>query len=71
MEKQFESKALEANLQQTSDVNIVIPREHAWLVSLSHEQFGLNQRVSEFIRELNHPYHNLDYLCNNLKKVAI
>ncbi|MDX9847289.1 MAG: PEP/pyruvate-binding domain-containing protein [Tenuifilaceae bacterium] len=71
MEKQFESKALEANLQQTSDVNIVIPREHVWLVSLSHEQFGLNQRVSEFIRELNHPYHNLDYLCNNLKKVAI
>lgn len=71
MEKQFESKALEANLQQTSDVNIVIPNEHAWLVSLSHEQFGLNQRVSEFIRELNHPYQNLDYLCDNLKKIAI
>lgn len=71
MGEKLESKALEANLQQTSNVEIVIPEHHAWLVSLSEDQFGINQRVVEFIRELNHPYHNLGFLCDNFKKIAI
>lgn len=71
MGKKPESQALEVNLEQTSNVEIVIPERHAWFISLSADQFGLNQRVVEFIRELNHPYQNLDFLCDNLKKIAI
>lgn len=70
MGEKIESKALEANLQQTRNVEIVIPERQYWFISLSADKFGFNQRVVEFIRELNHPYHNLGFLCDNLKKIA-
>lgn len=71
MDEMLKSKALEVNLQETSNVEIVIPEDHLWLQSLSADQFGLHQRISEFIRELNHPYHNVEYLAENLRKIAI
>ncbi|MDD2548572.1 MAG: PEP/pyruvate-binding domain-containing protein [Bacteroidales bacterium] len=71
MEKKLKSKALEANLQQTRDVEIVIPENHNWFISLSANKFGINQRVTEFIREFNHPYQNVDFLADNLKNIAI
>ena len=71
MEKKFKSKALEANLEQTRDVEIVIPEHHKWFISLSENKFGINERVTEFITEFNHPYQNVNFLADNLKNIAI
>lgn len=71
MEKKLESKALEVNLLETRDVEIIIPENQLWFISLSENKFGINQRVTEFIREYNHPYQNVDYLADNLKNIAI
>ncbi|MBN1990311.1 MAG: hypothetical protein JW783_12995 [Bacteroidales bacterium] len=71
MDIKLKSKALEANLEQTSNVTITLPDTHRWFLSLSANQYGINQHTTEFIQELNHPYLNLEFLSEEVRKVAL
>lgn len=68
MDKPIKSKALEANLAQTRNVEITIPEKYVWFLSLSENYWGIHQRTKEFISELYHPYSNrkevIDLLIN-------
>ena len=71
MQTKLKSKALEANLEETSNVTINLPDSHRWLLSLSENQYGINQHTAEFLRELNHPYLNIEFLSEEIRKVAL
>lgn len=71
MEKNFSSKALEANLAETQYKKNIIPDEHQWFLGLSETYVGIHKRAEEFILEFNHGYINYDYVINNLHNVSI
>lgn len=54
--KTLESKALEANLAKTREIDIVIPESHEWFLSLSESYWGIHKKAQEFFMEYHHPY---------------
>lgn len=71
MEKNFSSKALEANLARTRDININIPQEQQWFTDLSKNNWGIYKRTKEFIQELNHQYINYQYVIESLHNICL
>lgn len=65
------SKALEANLKQTTIVDIEIPEEHLWLTSLSEQYWGIHKRVTDFFKEFHHPFSNREVIANSLVNLCI
>jgi pyruvate,orthophosphate dikinase len=49
------SKALEVNLRRTA-VDVVIPAEHAVLLEITSEQYGVHESTRKLLREINHRY---------------
>jgi pyruvate, orthophosphate dikinase len=71
MDKEIQSKALEINLAQTRDLEIHIPEEHRWLISLSSEYWGIQKRAQEFFNEFHHPYSNRAFVTSQLSNLVI
>lgn len=67
----IKSQALEANLRITKNVEVIIPDEHQWFLSLSEKHWGINQRAKEFIFELNHPYSNRSVVIGLLTSISL
>jgi len=71
MKKTLISSALEANLTQTKNVDNSIPEEHLWLISLTKNYWGINNRMYDFFTEFHHPYSNRKEVIDNLVSVSI
>ena len=71
MEKQFYSKALEVNLDQTKQEHVELPDDHKWLLSLSEKHWGINKYTVEFFDEFHHRYSNYEHLSKELRKIAL
>ncbi|NLL52035.1 MAG: hypothetical protein GX248_04950, partial [Peptococcaceae bacterium] len=71
MERNFRSKALEANLVETRHEEIQIPTKHQWFIDLSAECWGVNKRTVEFIKEYNHRYVNYEYVLEDLHNICL
>jgi pyruvate, orthophosphate dikinase len=71
MAKEIESRALQINLAQTRDVEIIIPDEHQWFISLSKNYLGINKRAQEFFNEFHHPYSNRAVVVEQLPHLVI
>lgn len=52
------SKALTENLQATRVIEIQMDDSAKWLLALSSDYFGVNQRLKAFLEELYHPFVN-------------
>jgi len=52
------SKALTENLRATKVAQIELDESAKWLLDLSHDYFGVNQRLRSFLDELYHPFVN-------------
>lgn len=68
---EIQSKALEINLAQTRDIEISIPEEHQWFISLSEKYLGINKRASEFFNEFHHPYSNRKIITEQISNLII
>ncbi len=71
MKQEIDSKALQDNLAQTRDLEVIIPEEHLWFLSVSQNHWPIHKRAGEFIRELHHPYSNRKEVIFLLSKVMI
>ena len=71
MSTDFKSKALEANLAETSQTEIELPARHQWFVSLSDSYWGINKRTDKFITEYNHPYPDYAYIIESLHTISV
>jgi len=67
----FRSKALEANLAETRQKEIVLPEKHQWFLSLSHSYWGIYKRTEKFIHEYNHPYPDYAYIIDSLHTLSV
>jgi len=65
------SKALEINLAQTRDVQIVIPVEHQWFIGLAKPYLGIHKRLIEFFNEFHHPYSNRSDIAQQLPNLVV
>ncbi len=70
-QQEIQSKALEINLAQTREVEIVIPDEHQWFISLSAQYWGIHKRAAEFFNEFHHPYSNRSDVAAQLSNLII
>jgi pyruvate,orthophosphate dikinase len=71
MKKEFSSDAFEANLFATRIAEIEIPENHQKFLDLSVDYWGIHNIAEEFVKELNHPYFNQDFLSEQLNKIAL
>ncbi|MBN2461911.1 MAG: hypothetical protein JXB60_09930 [Candidatus Cloacimonetes bacterium] len=71
MKKIISSKALEDNLAQTRDLEVIIPENHLWFLSLSENFWGIHKRTEEFLKELHHPYSNRKEVIELLNNILI
>jgi len=69
MKQEINSKALEVNLSETQKIKVEIPEKQLWFLSLSKNYYGINQRTSDFLKELNHPYFNSKIIVDGLVKI--
>lgn len=66
----FRSSALRANLQQTRR-DVSIRAEQRVLLEVTAERFGVNQRIHNFLAELNHPIANKEILVRDLRTIVL
>jgi len=71
MNKQFYSKALEVNLNQTKQESVELPDDHKWLLALSDKHWGIQKHTTDFFNEYHHRYPNYAYLSRELHKIAL
>jgi len=71
MNKIINSKALEDNLAKTRDIEVIIPQDHLWFLTLSENYWGIHKRVKEFFKEFHHPYSNRKEVIELLNKILI
>ena len=71
MEKELKSKALEVNLAQTRDMEVLIPDEHLWFINVSENHYGIHKRIKEFFIEFHHPYTNKEFVVDQLNSIVI
>lgn len=71
MDKLIDSKALRANLDETSRIEYSIPEDHKWFISLSKDFWGINNRTKNFFNELHHPYSNRKDVIELLVSISI
>ncbi len=71
MDKNFISKALEANLAETRYRNIKIPPEFQTFINLSKNYYGIHKRANDCIIEFQHPFSNKKFVTEELRKMLI
>ncbi len=71
MGKSFYSKALEVNLSETRQQQIDLHADHVWLLGLSAEYWGINERTRNFFNEYDHPYANQRLVSEELRRLAL
>lgn len=68
---EFQSKALEVNLVETSKNPIALSEREKWFISLSASLLGINERTDAFFNELHHPYPNYPWIVDSFKKLCL
>ena len=71
MEKDFKSKALEANLSNTRQENIDFPEDHEFFMSISDSYYGIHNYTVDFFNEIHHKYPNFKDISNRLRKICV
>ncbi len=71
MDKNFISKALEANLAETRYRDIKIPPEFQSFINLSKNYYGIHKRANDCIIEFQHPFSNKKFVVEELRKMLI
>src|SRR6056297_777171 len=71
MENEFQSKALEVNLVETSRRPIDLSEQENWFISLSTSLLGIHERTASFFNELHHSYPNYPWIVDNFKKLCL
>lgn len=71
MDKNFISKALEANLAETRYRDIKIPTEFQVFINLSKNYYGIHKRANDCIIEFQHPFSNKKFVAEELRKMLI
>ena len=71
MDKNFISKALEANLAETRYRDIKIPPEFQAFINLSKNYYGIHKRANDCIIEFQHPFSNKKFVAEELRKMLI
>ncbi|MDD4604444.1 MAG: PEP/pyruvate-binding domain-containing protein, partial [Bacteroidales bacterium] len=71
MNPELQSKALEINLAHTRDLEIIIPSDHQWFISLSGNYWGIHKRTEDFFTEFHHPYSNRSFVVEQLPGILI
>lgn len=71
MDKNFISKALEANLAETRYKNIKIPPDFQEFINLSKNYYGIHKRANDCIIEFQHPFSNKKFVAEELRKMLI
>ena len=66
-----ESTALERNLKVTSKGSQELPDDFKWLISLSEEKKGINERCEVLLAEYYHKYSNQEAVVEHLVQVAL
>lgn len=61
------SKALTENLRATRVARIELDESALWLLEISSDYFGVNQRLRSFLEELYHPYVNMGITLNLMR----
>jgi len=69
--EEIKSKALDVNLAETRALPIEIPEKDQQFIDLSGSYFGINNRSSDFINELNHPYSNSSSTIAMLRELVL
>lgn len=64
----LKSKALVDNLALTRVLTVEIPENALWLLGLSKDYYGINQRARSFLEELYHPFSNLELVLNLMRQ---
>ena len=67
---QFQSQALEANLQQTDGDIELSPRDR-WFLDLSSDYWGIHKRALDFLEEYNHNFVNYGYILECLHDISL
>lgn len=71
MGKSFYSKALEVNLSETRQQQIALAEDHVWLLKLSADYWGINERTRNFFNEYDHPYANQRLVSEELRRLGL
>jgi pyruvate,orthophosphate dikinase len=71
LEKALTSLALEANLSRTQNKVEPIPPEQQWLAELSSSTWGIHNRATEFLTELNHKFRNDKHVIELLHSICL
>lgn len=71
MNKNFISKALEANLAETRYRDIIIPPVFQGFINLSIKYYGIHKRANDCIIEYQHPFSNKKFVAEELRKILI
>lgn len=64
------SKALEVNIE-TSRVDVTIGERHALLQEVMSKYSGIMEGLNTFLRELEHPYRNWEFIVNEARGFAL
>ncbi len=67
----LQSDALRVNLAQTRAVSIPIPPEHERLLEITASFYGIQARVSNFLKEFHHPYSNQEDVIRQLRAIVL
>ncbi len=71
MANQFQSQALEANLQETLDGDIELSPRDRWFLHLSSDYWGIHKRALDFLEEYNHKFVNYGYILECLHDISL
>ena len=71
MDKNFISKALEANLAETRYRDIKIPTEFQAFINLSKNYYGIHKRANDCIIEFQHPFSNKKFVAEELREILL
>ncbi|HOY31641.1 MAG TPA: PEP/pyruvate-binding domain-containing protein [Bacteroidales bacterium] len=65
------SDALKANLTVTRPKKIVLTDEHKWLLGLSANYYGIQERTTNFFNEYHHPFPDQKLISDELRRLAL
>jgi pyruvate,orthophosphate dikinase len=69
--RSFESAALRVNLERTESQPGVMPREQQELVDAAAPQYGVANRLRQFLAEFHHRFPNDEWLATQLRSIAL
>ncbi|MCK9612842.1 MAG: PEP-utilizing enzyme [Bacteroidales bacterium] len=71
MKEPLQSKALEVNLTQTQQSEIVFEEKYEWLLGLSTNYWGIHERTLIFFNEYHHTYANQKLISDDLRRIFL